>query len=181
MPIVPNGVGRYTHGHARVGSGGLMIRVRGRGAAGLMAASAAAAVLGLPTVASAASAPACDPAVYPRPFLTFESVYKRSTRFVQLRERENMTKPREQGDVEYPFPVTVDLTKSPSFTRMIHSYPKGQVPVRFKRGEKATVTATYVEVHTEYDILGPHHVRCTQVVRTHYKAPPGPNSPNYHR
>ena len=92
-----------------------------------------------------------------------------------------MTDPGDQGDPEYPFPLRVDLSKSPSYTHMIHSYPKDQVPVRFKRHEKAVVTSTYVEVHTEYDIFGGHNVRCTRVVRTHYKAPPGPNSPNYHR
>jgi hypothetical protein len=149
--------------------------------AGFVAAAVALTALGVPTMASAANPPACDPAVYPRPFLAFESVYKRNTRWVQMRERENMTEPSEQGDPEYPFPLRVDLSKSPSYTHMIHSYPKDQVPVRFKRHETAIVTATYVEVHTVYDIFGGHNVRCTRVVRTHYKAPPGPNSPNYHR
>ena len=133
-------------------------------------------------MASAANPPACDPGVYPRPYLAFESVYKRNTRWVETNEREHMTKPRDQADVEYPFPFRVDLTKSPSYTRMIHSYPKDQVPIHFKRRERATVTATYVEVHTEYDMFGNgSNVRCTRVIRTHYKAPPGPNSPNYHR
>jgi hypothetical protein len=132
-------------------------------------------------MASAANPPACDPAVYPRPLLAFESVYSKNTRWIQMRLREHATAPRDQSDPEYPFPLRVDPSKSPSFTRMIHSYPKDQVPVRFKRGETAKVTSTYVEIHTEYDIFGPHHVRCTRVVSTHYKAPPGPNSPNYHR
>ena len=150
--------------------------------AGLVAASAAATVLGAPTAASAANPPACDPAVYPRPLLAFESVYSKNTRWVQMRERENMTAPRDQSDPEYPFPLTVDLSKSPSRTLMVHSYPKDQLRVPFKRGETAIATATYVETHTEYDILGAgHQVRCTRVVRTHYKAPPGPNSPHYHR
>jgi hypothetical protein len=148
--------------------------------AGLIAAITAATVLGIPTMASAANPPACDPAVYPRPFLAFESVYSKNTRWIQMRERENMTEPSDQGDPEEPFPLRVDLSKSPSSTHMIHSYPRDQVAVRFKRGEKAIVTATYVEVHTEYDIFGGHNVRCTRVVRTHYKAPPGPKSPHYH-
>jgi hypothetical protein len=150
--------------------------------AGLVAATAAAALVGIPTMASAANAPACDPAVYPRPFLAFESVYSKNTRWVQMRERENMTTPRDQADAEYPFPLRVDLSRSPSSTHMIHSFPRDKVPVRFKRRETATVTATYVEVHTEYDMFdNGHNVRCTRVVRTHYKAPPGPNSPHYHR
>ena len=147
----------------------------------LPVAIAAATALGVPAMASAANPPACDPAVYPRPFLAFESVYKKNTRWVQLQEREDMTRPRDQSDPEYPFPFRVDLTKSPSYTRMIHSYPRDQVAIRFKRKERATVTATYVEVHTEYGILGPHHVRCTRVIRTHYKAPPRKGSPNYHQ
>ena len=147
-----------------------------------LVAIAAAAGLGAPTAALAASPPACDPAVYPRPFLAFESVYSRNTRWIQMRERENMTAPSDQGDPEYPFPLTVDLSRHPATTHMIHSYPRDQVAVRFKRGETAAVTATYVEVHTEYDALGNGgNVRCTRVVRTHYKAPPGRNSPHYHR
>ncbi|MEA2367500.1 MAG: hypothetical protein QOH38_218 [Thermoleophilaceae bacterium] len=146
----------------------------------LVAATAAATVLGVPAIASAANPPACDPAVYPRSFLVFESVYSKNTRWVQMRERDNITELSDQSDAEYPFPLRVDLSKSPSSTHMIHSYPKDQVPVRFKHGETATVTTTYVEVHTSYDILGVHNVRCTRVVRTHYKAPPGRKSPHYH-
>jgi hypothetical protein len=156
--------------------------IRNLAAVGPAAAIAAAAALGIPTTALAANPPACDPAVFPRPFLAFESVYARNTRWVQMRERENLTAPSDQGDPEYPFPLRVDLSKSPSYTRTIHSYPKDQVAVKFKRHETAAVTATYVEVHTVYDALGNgSNVRCTRVLRTHYKAPPGPNSRHYHR
>jgi hypothetical protein len=147
----------------------------------LVAGTAAAIVLGVPTTALAANPPACDPAAFPRPLLAFESVYSKNTRWVQMRLREHATRQRDQSDPEYPFPLRADLSKSPSRTLMVHSYPRDQLRVPFKHGETATATATYVEVHTEYDIFGPHHVRCTRVVRTHYKAPPGPNSPNYHR
>ena len=132
-------------------------------------------------MASAANPPSCDPAVYPRPFLAFESVYKRSTRWVETNEREHMVKPRDQADVEYPFPVRVDRTKGPSSTHMIHSYPRDEVGIRFRRREKATVTATYVEIHTEYDMFGNgFNVRCTRMIRTHYKAPPRRGKPGYH-
>lgn len=94
---------------------------RGLPATGGVAATAAAMALGVPAIASAASPPTCDRAVYPRAFLTFESVYSKNTRWIQLREREDMTDPSDQGDPEYPFPVRVDRSKSPSFTRMIHS------------------------------------------------------------
>ena len=156
-----------------------MVRVIRR--AGPVAAIALASMLGVPAVASAPNPPACDPAVYPRPFLAFESVYRRNTRWVQMREREDMDAPRDQGDPESPFPLRVDLSNGRSKTYTIHDYPRDQVAIRFKRREKATVTATYVEVHTEYSPLdNGHNVRCTRVVRTHYKAPPGPHSRHYH-
>jgi hypothetical protein len=159
--------GRETHRRSRRG--------------GFGSAAVAAAALVLPTMASAAAnPPTCDPAVYPRAFLAFESVYSKNTRWVQMEERENTGELREQADAEYPFPLTVDPSKSPSSTHMIHSYPRDQVAIRFKRGETAIVTATYVEVHTEYDLIGAHNVRCTRVVRTHYKAPPGRHSRHYH-
>ena len=148
--------------------------------AGLVAATAAVTVLGVPTTASAANPPACDPAVYPRALLTHRSVYSQNTRWVQMRLRRN-TAPEDQSSPEYPFPLRVDLSRSPSRTHMIRSYPRDRFPVTFKRGETAVVTSRYVEVHTEYDLLGPHNVRCTRVVDTNYKAPPLPGEPNYHR
>ena len=149
---------------------------------GLVAATAAAvAVLGVPAVASAANPPACDPAVYPRALLTHRSVYSQDTRWIQMRLRKN-TAPEDQSSPEYPIRMRIDLSRSPSSTHMIRSYPKGQVPVRFKRGETAVVTSTYVEIHTDYDSTGTgHNVRCTRVVDTDYKAPPLPGEPNYHR
>jgi hypothetical protein len=98
-----------------------------------------------------------------------------------MRLRKN-TELRDQATVEYPFPMRVDRSKSPTRTYTIRSYPNDRFPVRFKRGEKAIVTSTYVEVHTEYNALGVQsNVRCTRVVDTPYKAPPLPGEPNYHR
>jgi hypothetical protein len=98
-----------------------------------------------------------------------------------MRLRRN-TGPRGQASPEYPFPMRVDLSKSPSRTYTIRSYPNDRFPVRFKRGETAVVTSTYVEVHTEYDALGVQtNVRCTRVVDTPYKAPPLKGEPKYHR
>lgn len=150
---------------------------------GLVAAAAAVTALAVPAMASAANppAPACDPAVYPRALLTHRSVYSQNVRFIQMRLRKN-TDPRDQSSPEYPFRLRVDLSRSPSSTHIIRSYPRDRFPVRFKRGETAVVTSRYVEVHTDYDFAGnPHNVRCTRVVDTNYKAPPLPGEPNYHR
>ena len=146
----------------------------------LFAGAAAVTVLGVPAVASAANPPACDPAVYPRALLAHDSVYSKSTRWLSMHLRPSNTDQRDQSDPEYPIRMRIDLSRSPSSTHLLRSYPRGQVPVRFKRRETATVTSTYVEIHTEDDPT-PHQVRCTRVVKTHYKAPPLPGEPNYHR
>jgi hypothetical protein len=147
----------------------------------LVAATAAVTALGVPAVASAANPPACDPAVYPRPLLSHRSVYSQDTRWIQMRLRKNNTAPGDQSDPEYPIRMRVDLSRSPTRTYTIRSYPRDRFPVRFKRRETAVVTSTYVEIHTEYGPLGPSNVRCTRVVDTNYKAPPLPGEPNYHR
>jgi hypothetical protein len=157
------------------------VRINGRPRAGLVAAAAAVTVLGVPTMASAANPPACDPAVYPRAYLTHRSVYSKNVRFIQMRLRKN-TELRDQASVEYPFRMTVDLSRSPTRTYTIRRYPNDRFPVPFKRRETAVVTSTYVEVHTEYDALGVQtNVRCTRVVDTPYKAPPLKGEPKYHR
>ena len=149
--------------------------------AGLVAATAAITALGVPAIAPAANPPACDPAVYPRALLTHRSVYSKNVRFIQMRLRKN-TELRDQSTPEYPFKMRVDLSRSPTRVYTIRHYPSDRFPVRFKRGETAVVTSTYVEVHTEYDALGAdYRVRCTRVVDTPYKAPPLEGEPNYHR
>ena len=155
-------------------------RGRGWSRAGLVAMAATFTVLVAPSTAPAAAPPACDRAVYPRALLAHHSVYSRNTRWLQMRLRSSNTQERDQSSPEYPIRMRIDLSRSPSSTHMIRSYPKGQVPVSFKHRETATVTSTYVEIHTEYEPTA-HQVRCTRVVATHYKAPPGPGEPNYHR
>jgi hypothetical protein len=135
-------------------------------------------VLVLPSAAGAVNPPACDPNVYPVPFLVFDgSIFTGNTRYLVLRQNKHATDSLSgQSDPEYPFPVDIQLTNGGSLHYTAHDYARDQFPVRFvPRSIRATATTTYVEAHTEEDAITPvHTVRCTRTVKATYKAPPKP-------
>jgi hypothetical protein len=140
------------------------------------------ALLAAPTGASAANPPACDPSVYPTPFLLIDgSIFARNTRYLKLRQNPRSTVNQNgngDSDPEYPFPVRVDRTRHAPRTFTVHDYAKDQFPVSFLRPETAVVKATYVEVHTEYvGLIVTVLVRCTRTVTKTFHAPPRQRRP----
>jgi hypothetical protein len=144
--------------------------------AGLAGAAVALVLLALPAGAAAANPPACDPSVYPRPWLLFDGTTVAGfTRYLELRQNPHSTdNPNGSGDadVEYPFHVRVDKSNGTSRTFTVHDYARDQFPVTFARGQTAVARATYVENHTEYTTLGMRfNVRCTRTVTASFKRP----------
>jgi hypothetical protein len=151
----------------------------------LAASAVAIAALALPAAAGAVNPPACDPSVYPIPFLVFDgSIFTGDTRYLVLRQNKHATDSLSgQSDPEYPFPVDVALTSGGSLHFTAHDYARDQFPVKFvPRSIRATATTTYVEAHTEEDAATPvHTVRCTRTVKATFKAPPKPKKKKHHR
>jgi hypothetical protein len=143
----------------------------------------ACALLAMPGGAGAANPPACDPSVYPIPFLVIDgSNFVRNTRFLELRQNPSSTRSTKgDADPEYPFPLRVDRTRHPTRTFTVHDYAREQFPVVFFRPETAVARATYVEDHTEYPVTGfsaiTVHVRCTRTLTKTFKAPPKQRRP----
>ena len=152
---------------------------RGRyGRAALVALGAtAAAMLGLPSGASAADPPPCDPSVYPTPFLIIDgSRFINSTRYLKMRQNPHSGDNKDgNGDSvpEQPFHVNLDTNQGRHHTYTVNDYGKAQMPFTFHTGEIAHVVAKYVEVHTEYQAVGPALlIRCTRTVSKNFDKPP---------
>ena len=149
---------------------------------GALAASAVTVVLlCVPTAASAANPPACTSA-FPTAFFVIDgSTTIGNTRWVELRENPHATDTVEgQSDAEYPFPLTIAMSQSGSNTYAVHDYAKDQFPATFGKGETAAVSATYVEDHVTYDLLGGHTTRCTRTITANLTAPPRPKKKKHH-
>lgn len=141
----------------------------------LALAAAAAAMLGLPSGAAAVDPPACDTSVYPYPFLIIDgSRFVGSTRYFMMRQNPDSTKSENgDSDPEHPFNVKLTTNQGRHRTYTVTDYGKNQMPFTFHTGEIAHVTAKYVEVHTEYMVIGPAvFVRCTRTVSKNFDKPP---------
>ena len=137
----------------------------------------AAAMLGLPSSAAAVDPPACDPSVYPTPFLIIDgSRFIGATRYFKMRQNPHSTDDpngRGDSDPEHPFNVNLTTNQGRHRTYTVNDYGSAQMPFTFHTGEIAHVVAKYVEVHQEYQAIGPAlFVRCTRTVSKDFKKPP---------
>jgi hypothetical protein len=128
--------------------------------------------------ASSASAAACDPAVYPTPFLRFYGgIYNANTRFIELQVRPGAkTGVQSWSDPAYPFTVTVAPSNGAPRSFTVTNYARQQFPAKFtSRTQTTHVTATYDEIHTTYPLPGtPVNTTCSRTISATYKAPPKP-------
>jgi hypothetical protein len=144
---------------------------------------------GLPAGASAASAPPCDPQVYPSAYLRIDgSVAVGKTRYVRLRVNEpGADSLQGQADPEYPFPLNVAPSNGASRRYTVRDFAKDEFPVRFSTGETDRLTATYVEVHTSYapgiapiNTGVPVDTRCSRTISTRLREPGGSRGHRHH-
>jgi hypothetical protein len=140
-------------------------------------------LLSLPGVASAANPPACDPSIYPVPFLVIDgTTVVRNTRYMEMRQSPHATDSGSaQSDPEGSFPLTVAPSNGGSTTYTVRDWAQDQFPVTFASGETDVVTATYVEVHTSYSFGSSVSTRCTRTVSANFSAPPVTHRRRRHR
>ena len=156
---------------------------------GLLGAALALAALPVGS-AQAADPPTCSSLGYDHPFFRIDgSTFAGNVRWLEMHQARTahpadpVNHPGDQypndydSKPEYPFTLRVARTQHATRTFTVRHWQTDQFRVAFNRGERATATAKYVEVHTEYTLTATVFIRCTRTLTAHFKRPPRERTP----